>query len=325
MFQIQKTLNKKIPIYETFLMAKRALLQQLSDVDFRLLRVFRAVVACGGVSAAELELNIGRSTISRHLTDLETRLGCKLCHRGPAGFRLTGEGERIYAAALQLFSAIHEFQAKVDETNKDITGRLSIAFFDKGVTNPEVKLPHAIREFQLSAPKVEIEIHVETINTIETGVLNGIYQLGIVPLHNKSDNLEYYELYDERMHLYCGKHHPLFNKTDDAITLDLLQKQKYGGFPFHSANMMASQNWKFKRRAIVNNEEALALLILSGGYIGFLPDHFTKQLTDSGAMRTLRPDIYSYKSDHAAIVRKIPNRPRRISKFLECLCQAHNV
>lgn len=84
-------------------MAKRAILQRLSDVDFRLLRVFRAVVACGGVSAAELELNIGRSTISRHLTDLEIRLGCKLCLRGPAGFRLTEEGERIHAAALQLF------------------------------------------------------------------------------------------------------------------------------------------------------------------------------------------------------------------------------
>ena len=48
----------------------RALLGQLSDMDLRLLRVFRAVVDCGGLSAAELELNIGASTVSRHLKDL---------------------------------------------------------------------------------------------------------------------------------------------------------------------------------------------------------------------------------------------------------------
>ena len=63
-------------------MAGRAILGQLADVDIRLLRIFRVVAEAGGVSAAELELNIGRSTISRHLKDLETRLGVTLCRRG---------------------------------------------------------------------------------------------------------------------------------------------------------------------------------------------------------------------------------------------------
>jgi len=57
-------------------MAKRAILGQLKDVDIRLLRVFRVVTEAGGISAAELELNIGRSTISTHIKDLEIRLGC---------------------------------------------------------------------------------------------------------------------------------------------------------------------------------------------------------------------------------------------------------
>lgn len=306
-------------------MAKKALLQRLSNVDLRLLRVFRAVVACDGVSAAELELNIGRSTISRHLTDLEIRLGSKLCSRGPAGFSLTEEGERIHAAALQLFSAIHEFQDTVDETNRDLTGKLSVAFFDKGASNPDVKLPQAIAAFAEIAPRVELEVHVEPINTIETGVFNGIYQLGIVPKHKNSDNLKYFDLYHERMYLYCGTDHLLFDETDDAISLDILQNQKYAGFPFHSANMMASQSWKFKRRAVVNNEEALAVLILSGGYVGFLPQHFAKQFSDSKRMREIRPDTYYYKSEHNAVVRKEPKTPKRVQKFLECLCQAHDV
>ena len=82
----------------------KALLGNLSDADIRLLRIFMAVARCGGLSAAELELNIGRSTISRHLKDLEIRLGLTLCHRGRGGFSLTQEGNRIFEAAQRLLS-----------------------------------------------------------------------------------------------------------------------------------------------------------------------------------------------------------------------------
>ena len=63
-----------------------------------------AVVACGGFAAAELELNINRSTISRHIKDLETRLGVTLCRRGRGGFALTREGEQVYTSALKMMA-----------------------------------------------------------------------------------------------------------------------------------------------------------------------------------------------------------------------------
>jgi DNA-binding transcriptional LysR family regulator len=49
--------------------------RQLSDIDLRLLRVFIAVTESGGFAAAEIKLNINRSTISTHISDLEARLG----------------------------------------------------------------------------------------------------------------------------------------------------------------------------------------------------------------------------------------------------------
>ncbi len=71
---------------------ERAVLGQLSDMDLRLLQVFKSVAECGGMAAAELELNIGTSTVSRHMKDLETRLGLTLCRRGRAGFRAHARG-----------------------------------------------------------------------------------------------------------------------------------------------------------------------------------------------------------------------------------------
>ncbi|MGH8844684.1 MAG: helix-turn-helix domain-containing protein, partial [Advenella sp.] len=61
-------------------------LAQVTDFDLRLLRVFRTVAKMGSFTAAESALGITRSAISLHMSDLEKRLGMRLCQRGRAGF-----------------------------------------------------------------------------------------------------------------------------------------------------------------------------------------------------------------------------------------------
>ena len=71
------------------------MLGRLSDLDLRLVRVFLAVVDASGVSAAQMTLNVGSSTISTQLATLETRLGFRLCDRGRGGFKLTPKGAML--------------------------------------------------------------------------------------------------------------------------------------------------------------------------------------------------------------------------------------
>src|SRR5450830_479478 len=125
----------------------RSVLGQLSDMDIRLLRVFKSVAECGGMAAAELELNIGTSTVSRHIKDLETRLGLSLCRRGRAGFSLTPEGEQIYLETLRLLSSVDAFRSRVDEIHQRMGGELHIAVFDKTASNPEARIGQAIALF----------------------------------------------------------------------------------------------------------------------------------------------------------------------------------
>jgi hypothetical protein len=61
--------------------------------DLRSLRVFCNVAEAGGLAAAERVLLMSKASISRHVREVEERLGVRLCERGPAGFRLTPEGE----------------------------------------------------------------------------------------------------------------------------------------------------------------------------------------------------------------------------------------
>ena len=73
-------------------------LNQVSDFELRLLRVFKVVVESGGFSAAESALGITKSAISQHMSDLEKRLGLRLCQRGRSGFALTDEGAEVLLA-----------------------------------------------------------------------------------------------------------------------------------------------------------------------------------------------------------------------------------
>ena len=198
-------------------MARKALLGNLSDTDLRLLRVFRSVAACGGFAAAELELNINRSTISRHIKDLETRLGVTLCRRGRGGFALSSEGEQVLASAQRMMGAMEDFRHEVNELQQRLTGSLVMAMFDKTATNPRCHISRALARFDELAPDVHLQLHVQPINAIEAGVMEGRYHLGIIPTHRHSSSLDYFRLFDEQMYLYCGQSHPLFNPRPDQL------------------------------------------------------------------------------------------------------------
>jgi len=305
-------------------MAKKMALSRVTDVDIRLLDIFKTVAACGGFTAAEFELNIGRSTISKHISDLETRIGRKLCHRGPAGFSLTSDGEHVLHAADDLFVAIDRFQEQLDEAHSDLTGKLRIACLDHSSSNPNAKVFKAIQLFRDSAPGVTLEISMEPPNVIEEGVINGKFNIGIVPLHRQSPMLNYQELYTEDMRLYCGQDHDLFGTTDTRHDLSNLRKFSYVGLSFNSPNMAIHQELKLRKSAFVQNEEALTLLILSGRYLGFLPTHTAIPFLEMGLMQELNTESVYYTSTMSAIIRKSASKGRRLVSFLDCLIAAHS-
>ena len=305
-------------------MAKKALLGQLSDLDIRLLRVFRAVVECGGMSAAELELNIGRSTISRHIKDLEMRLGLTLCHRGRGGFSLTDEGQEIYDATLRLLAALDSFRSGVDDLHQRLTGKLTLALFDKTVTNDEAKLHDALRTFADQAPEVDVDIYVEALNTIERGILDGKYQVGIIPAHRTSTTLDYHPLFSEQMDLYCSPGHPLFDNPDLDGDDDVIRQHRYAGLGYHSPNMELSRAMKLRRRASAYDQEAVATLIRSGRYVGFLPDHYARFFVERGQMRRLDNQHLHYTVQFSAIVPHAPKPSRLVQTFIDCLHLAHD-
>lgn len=301
----------------------KAVLGQLSDMDFRLLQVFRSVVDCGGMAAAGLELNIGISTVSRHVKDLEERLKLTLCSRGRAGFALTAEGGRIYQETQRLLASADAFRASVDDIHQRMGGQLHIAVFDKTASNPACRISDAIARFAEQAPEVALNLHVATINMIERGVIDGQYQVGIIPAHRSSDSLSYDTLFGETMELYCGASHPLYRAGDANLDWERIHDYQFAGLGYHSPNMEISQRVQLPRKATGFDQESIATLILSGRYLGFLPDHYARGFVADGKMRAVRPRLFQYQCDFVAIMRGSPQPSRVAQAFRRCLLDAH--
>lgn len=302
---------------------RRPVLGQLSDMDLRLLQVFKSVVDCGGMSAAELELNIGTSTVSRHVKDLETRLGLVLCRRGRAGFALTAEGKRVYDETLRLLASVEGFRNSIDDIHSRMGGQLAVAVFDKTASNPEARIGEAIALFTELAPEVSLQLHVASINAIERGVIDGSYQVGIIPTHRNSLSLLYANLFGETMLLYCGARHPLFGADHGALTWEGLQSYQFAGLGYHSPNMALSHSAGLPRKATGFDQEAIAMLIVSGKFLGFLPDHYAEAFERRGQMQAVQPALFRYSCQFASLVRRSPQPSRAAQAFHECLVKAH--
>lgn len=296
-------------------------LAQVSDFDIRLLKLFRTVVDCGGFSAAESVLGIGRSAISQQMSDLEQRVGLRLCQRGRAGFALTEEGREVYQASQQLLSALETFRTEVNGLHRQLRGELNIGLTDNLVTVPHMRITHALARLKERGPEVRIQIRMIPPSEVEQGVLDGRLHVGVVPQAGALSGLEYTPLYDERSQLYCAVGHPLFYADETQLGDERLNGQDAIAPTFRLPAEIQAHYQALNCTASASDREGMAFLILTGRYIGYLPDHYARQWVQEGRLRALKPATRFYDLSLASVTRK-GRRPHLVlESFLEALAE----
>nr|WP_290444211.1 LysR family transcriptional regulator [Pseudoalteromonas sp. XMcav2-N] len=274
-----------------------------------MLRIFVAIVECGGLSAAESRLNIGRSTISSHLSDLEVRLGLKLCKRGRSGFELTEPGRVTYQASLELLQQCEAFASTVASSKNELSGRVTIATIDTMVSDPRCGLARAISALKARGGNIQFDIHVCEAREVETSVVNGRSLVGLGVSRHQLRGLDYYPLHNEYNYLYCAQGHPLFDLVEsdqskiekdnfdrDSAELEaLLAEAEVITSNYLRDKEVRNDGLNYQNSAIAYHDEGIAHLILSGEFIGYLPEHYASYWVDKGMFRAIQPEIYAYQ------------------------------
>ncbi|MBE0356696.1 hypothetical protein PPHE_a3286 [Pseudoalteromonas phenolica O-BC30] len=258
---------------------------------------------CGGLSAAESRLNIGRSTISSHLSDLEVRLGIKLCKRGRSGFELTEPGRVTYQASLELLQQCEAFANTVASSKNELSGRVSIAVIDTMVSDPRCGVAQAIASLRQLSKNIQFDINVCEAREVETSVINGRSLVGLGVSRHHIRGLEYIPLHNENNYLYCGKGHDLFTLNDKAISEYLLDAEVITS-NYMRDREVRNDGLNYQNSASAYHDEGIAHLILSGEFIGYLPEHYASFWVDKGEMKVIQPEKYAYNIPVSLITSK---------------------
>ncbi|RVU32242.1 LysR family transcriptional regulator [Neptunomonas marina] len=298
-------------------------LGQVGDFEIKQLRIFKSVVDNGGFSAAETDLNISRSTISIHISNLESRLNLTLCKRGRAGFSLTKEGAVVYEMTNKLLESLDEFRDVVNDMSQNPAGIMRILVSDGTSLDPRAKFPEMISRFSTLAPEIKLQSEVSYMAEIERMVLNDEVDVGLIPYHRQLDGLEYYHLYSDVCRLYCGRGNPLFDLPESEITDEVINQFTaiLPGLKPHEEASAQLSSMSFKGTAYFY--ETRLAMILSGKFIAFLPENYAKLYVEEGQLRQVGGAERCYTLGIAAVIKKRAHQNRPTEIFQEIIRSFH--
>lgn len=290
------------------------MLGKLNDLDIRLIRVFVSIVQAGGIVAAQRVLNLGQPTISMHLAALESRLGYRLCRRGRGGFELTPRGEQFMAASKTLLTAIETFELQARNLDKKLVGALTLGLIGHNPIESNAAISAAIARFHAREQAVRLSVTVRSPGELEDMLLTGSVDAAIGYFWRRVPTLDYRLLFREEQVAYCGSAHPLHARCGAV------------GFEEGDAFSWAWRNYPLAEREIphippnigatCDNMEAVAVLILSGRYLGYLPRHFAERYVQAGQLAALNPEEMRYRADFHLVTRRPPHRSDIIEAFI---------
>lgn len=172
--------------------------------------MFSEIARAGGVSEAARKMGRKQPAVSLALKRLEAHLGVKLCERGPAGFRLTDEGEFIADVTGRMVQLVEEIPGRITQLSELVSGTIRMMVISNVV---DEVLDATIANFHKKYPAVELQIEVATWDVISRAVLRGNIDVGVAPARDFHGELQYDLLCQEAHRPYCGKGHPCFGKT----------------------------------------------------------------------------------------------------------------
>lgn len=293
-------------------------LNQVTNFDIKLLKIFKTVCDCHSFTAAESILGISRSAISLHMSDLENRLGIRLCQRGRAGFALTDEGREVLQYIEMLTASIEDFRAKINQMHNQLKGEFNIGIINNLVTMQSAYITKSLAQLAEENSEVVINISMSTLSDIECRVLDNRLHAGAIPLVSPLSGLDYFHLYQENSFLYCGENHPLFNHTGKINPKDL--KQWNTVLPNYAISPEAMKLHQLLNcSATASDREGIAFLILTGKFIGFLPDHYARKWVVDGFMKPIMQNVMHYSTPICLITHKGKNVNIILKTFMDIL------
>jgi len=195
---------------------KKALTNSVSSVDFdlRQLEVFVKVLELGSFSKAGEAVHLAQASVSERIATLENMVGAKLLDRMGRTVAPTKAGELLYRHALRLLEMKKTACLEMQDFLGVKQGEIRIG----GSTIPgEYILPKVIGRFSKEYPRITVSLTVADSEEIETRVLEGEFELGVIGRKSSNKNLASHQLWEDELVLALPATHRWAGKKEVLI------------------------------------------------------------------------------------------------------------
>lgn len=282
-----------------------------TERDLRSLRIFCTVAEAGGFAAAEQRLNMSKASISRHVREVEERLGVRLCERGPAGFKLSTAGVVAVELASRALKSLEQIRPEIDAVRGVLSGTLSIGMVEHVITHAHCRIPEALAELRRRAPDVKPEITVMTFAHLSEALRERRVEIAIRGTYQKERLFDYRKLFVERHRVYAA--------GDIAGARKRKLPLVYRPHPFVE---QALAEHGFERGPDAGGLEAIGVLVATGNYSGLLPEHYAELVARRHSLAEL-PKGPVFSNTISAITEASRPMTQRVELFLDILDELH--
>lgn len=189
-------------------------------------------------------------------------------------------------------------------------GELIIGITDNLVTLPDLRITDALADLKDRGPSVHLGIHMMPPSDIKTAVIDGRLHVGVISVVSQLPALHYVPLYSERALLYCAAQHPLAARRGRPTNGEVEAADAV--LPAYPLSEDAQKLvGRLDHTATATEREGIAFLVLTGRYVGLLPEHYAARWVSMGRLFPLRADEFSYRINYPAVTRR-GRRPNRV-------------
>ena len=256
------------------------------------MRVFTAVVDAASFVGAGDALNMSKAAVSRHVSDLEQRLGVRLMQRTTRKLSLTSEGELFLARSREILASIEASEAELSTRSVTASGLLKISVpVSFGIRH----LAPLWSEFLANHPQVTLDVQLadRVIDLMDEG-----FDLAVRIARLPDSSLISRQLASTRQ-LLCAAPSYLKRRGTPAHPSELAQHDVMG----YSLMAMGDQ-WQFtgpdgpvsakvRPRMWTNNGDSCVAASLAGAGIQLQPTFLIDQELASGQLVEIMPQFRS--------------------------------
>ena len=285
------------------------------------MRTFAAVVDAGSFVGAADALDLSKPAVSRHVNELEARLGVRLLQRTTRRLSLTSEGEVFHARCKELLAQVDEAEAEVSTRSGEATGLLKLSV---PVSFGERHLAPLWPVFLAQHPRVSMEVSLSdrAVDLVEEG-----FDVAVRIAHLQASSLVSRQIATTRLHLcaspaYLAQHgtpqHPDELAQHAVLAYTLLSTGDLWRFTGPGGEVSARVTPRFRS----NSGETCRSGALAGQGIILQPDFLVGADIAAGTLVELMPQ---YRAPDFGIYAVYPTRKHvapKVRRLIDFLVEA---